>query len=228
MDAFRHLQAVLVDLDGTLMDTAPDLVATVNQMRVAHGEPELPGNELRHLASYGARGMLGRGFDVTPEHASYADLRDTFIELYREKMTELSLPFPGTREAITALSDAGLRWGVVTNKYESLAVPLLEAMHFEPPPACIIGGDTASQAKPHPAPLQLACEQLGLQANRCVYVGDSDRDIEAGRAAGMYTVAAAYGYIPPDHDVAQWKADRIIHAPAELMAAVTEIDQQAD
>lgn len=219
------LAAVLLDLDGTLLDTAPDLAATVNVMRAEAGKQALPIEQLRHLVSYGARGMLGTGFDVMPDDARYIDLRDHFIDLYREKMTELSRPFSGTREAMAAILANELLWGVVTNKYESLAVPLLAAMAFEPPPACIVGGDSAAHAKPHPAPLYLACEQLNLDPATCVYVGDSDRDIEAGRAAGMLTVAAAYGYIAPDDDVTTWQADAIIQDISELPGVVQQWQQ---
>jgi len=196
-------------------------------MRTDEGLSEMPAADLRHLASWGARGMLGTGLSVTPDDARYEELRLRFLDLYREKMTDLSQPFPGTREAMQELIDQGLQWGVVTNKYESLAVPLMQAMNFDPAPACIVGGDSAAHAKPHPAPLFLACEQIGLDPASCIYVGDSDRDIEAGRAAGMLTIAAAYGYITPGEDVAVWKADAVIHDIKELVAAVVELSSQA-
>ncbi len=220
--------AVLLDLDGTLLDTAPDLAATVNSMRTDAGLAEMPAAELRHLASWGARGMLGTGLSVTPDDARYEELRLHFIDLYREKMTELSQPFPGTREAMADLVDAGFQWGVVTNKYESLAVPLMQAMAFDPAPACVVGGDSAAHAKPHPAPLFLACERMGIDPSTCIYVGDSDRDIEAGRAASMLTIAAAYGYIAPGEDIAIWKADAVINDITELTDAVTELCKQAN
>lgn len=220
------LAAVLLDLDGTLLDTAPDLAATVNVMRAEAGMPAMPVEQLRHLASYGARGMLGTGFDVMPDDARYAELRNRFIDLYHEKMTELSQPFAGTREAIADIFANGLQWGVVTNKYEYLAVPLLESMAFKPPPACIVGGDSAAHAKPHPAPLYLACEQLSLDPAACVYVGDSDRDIEAGHAAGMLTVAASYGYIAPDDDVEAWGADAVIQDISKLAGVIKQWRQE--
>lgn len=218
------IAAVLLDLDGTLLDTAPDLAATVNVMRTEAGLPEMPAQELRHLASWGARGMLGTGLSIMPDDARYDELRERFIELYRSKMTELSQPFAGTRETILALHEQGMAWGVITNKYESLAVPLMQAMNFDPPPACIVGGDSAAHAKPHPAPMYLACEQAGLDPAACVYVGDSDRDIEAGRAAGMLTVAAAYGYIAPGEDVTTWQADAVIQDIRELVPTVNQLN----
>lgn len=217
------IAAVLLDLDGTLLDTAPDLAATVNVLRSDAGLTPMPAEELRHLASWGARGMLGTGMSIMPDDANYEEMRVRFIDIYREKMTELSQPFPGTREAMQQLVDQGLQWGVITNKYESLAVPLMESMAFDPPPVCIIGGDSAEHAKPHPAPMYLACEQTGLDPAACVYVGDSDRDIAAGRAAGMLTIAAAYGYIAPGEDVADWQADVVIQDMSELVPAVNRL-----
>ena len=221
------IAAVLLDLDGTLLDTAPDLAATVNSMRSDAGLEPLPASDLRHLASWGARGMLGKGLSVTPDDAEYEPLRKRFIERYREKMTDLSQPFPGTREAMVELGEAGLLWGVVTNKYESLAVPLMQAMAFRPEPACVIGGDSAAHAKPHPAPLFMACEQIGVDPAACIYVGDSDRDIEAGRAAGMLTIAAAHGYVTPGEDIAMWRADAVIQDMSELTSCVTQLIEQA-
>lgn len=226
MDKRPPLAAVLLDLDGTLLDTAPDLAATINVMRADAGLPVMPLKQLRHLASYGARGMLGTGLNVPPDDPRYADLRDRFITLYHDKMTELSQPFPGCRAAMAAILAHDLQWGVVTNKYEYLATSLLASMAFDPPPACIVGGDSAAHAKPHPAPLYLACEQLHLDPATCIYVGDSDRDIEAGRAAGMLTVAAAYGYVAPGEDVTTWQADAVIQDIGELLGVVKQWQQR--
>lgn len=211
---------ILLDLDGTLLDTAPDLVGALNVLRGEQGLPPLPVAELRPLCSWGARGILRGGFDIGPDDPGYADLRERFIDLYRARLAEATAPFPGMREAIAELSEAGWVWGVVTNKFESLAVPLMTAMAFEPPPACVIGGDSAAHAKPHPAPLLLACELTGLSPAAGVYVGDSARDIAAGHAAGMATVAAAYGYIEAGDAAEDWGADALIHDPADLPAAV--------
>lgn len=214
---------VLLDLDGTLLDTAPDLAGAVNALRGERGLAPLPVADLRPLCSWGARGMLRGGLDVQPEDPGYAALRERFIDLYRARLTEATAPFPGMREALAELARDGWAWGVVTNKFESLAAPLVRAMAFEPPPACVVGGDSAPHPKPHPASLLMACEIAGLAPAACVYVGDSARDIAAGQAAGMGTVAAAYGYIEGDDAAEDWSADVMIHDPAELPAAVAEL-----
>lgn len=222
MPASPETRAVLLDLDGTLLDTAPDLAGAVNALRGEHGLSPLPITDLRPLCSWGARGMLRGGMDVEPGDEDYETLRDRFVALYRARLTEATQPFPGMREALATLADDGWAWGVVTNKFESLAVPLMEAMAFEPPPVCVIGGDSAAHPKPHPAPLLLACEIGGVAPAGCIYVGDSARDIAAGRAAGMRTVAAAYGYIEADDAAETWGADVLIHDAEELPMAVAE------
>lgn len=214
---------ILLDLDGTLLDTAPDLAGALNVLRGEQGLPPLPVAELRPLCSWGARGILRGGFDIGPDDPGYTDLRNRFISLYRERVAEATTPFPGMREAIAELAGNGWAWGVVTNKFESLAVPLMKAMAFEPPPACVIGGDSAAHSKPHPAPLLLACETAGLTPAESIYVGDSARDVAAGKAAGMATIAAAYGYIEASDDAGDWGADVLIHDPAELPAAAAEL-----
>jgi phosphoglycolate phosphatase len=212
--------AVLLDLDGTLLDTAPDLIAAVNVLQAERGMPASPLEELRHLASWGAKGMLAGAMDLHPGDDDYEHHRVRFIDLYSANMTEHSAPFEGMREVFPRLADKGIVWGVVTNKYERLAVPLMEAMAFDPPPVCVVGGDSAGKPKPDPAPLYLACERAGLEPAQCIYVGDSDRDITAGRAAGMFTIAAAYGYISADDDIAAWKADAVVHSAAEMEAVI--------
>lgn len=214
---------ILLDLDGTLLDTAPDLAGTVNALRGERDLPPLPLAQLRPLCSWGARGMLRGGLGVEYDDPDYAGLRERFLELYRIRLSEATTPFPGMREAVAELADNGWAWGVVTNKFESLAVPLMTAMAFEPPPACVIGGDSATHAKPHPAPLLLACEIAGLAPASSIYVGDAARDVAAGKAAGMATIAAAYGYIEAGDDAGRWNADILIHDPAELPAAVAEL-----
>lgn len=215
---------ILLDLDGTLLDTAPDLAGALNTLREEQGLPPLPVAELRPLCSWGARGILRGGFDIGPDDPGYTGLRERFLDLYRERLAEATTPFPGMREAVTELSKAGWTWGVVTNKFESFAVPLIKAMAFEPPPACVIGGDSAAHAKPHPAPLFLACETANLAPGDCIYVGDSARDIAAGKAAGMATIAAAYGYIEADDAAENWAADILIREAAELPSAVAELE----
>jgi phosphoglycolate phosphatase len=214
---------VLLDLDGTLLDTAPDLGGALNTLREERGLPALPAAGLRPLCSWGARGILRGGFGIGPDDPDYNGLRERFLALYRARLAETTAPFPGMREAVAELVGDGWAWGVVTNKFKSLAVPLMEAMAFEPPPACVIGGDSAAHAKPHPAPLLLACEIAGLAPATSIYVGDSARDIAAGKAAGMATIAAAYGYIEADDAAENWVADILIRDASELPAAVAKL-----
>jgi phosphoglycolate phosphatase len=223
----QAFDAVLFDLDGTLLDTAPDLAGAINDMRIARGLEAMPLHELAPMCSFGGRGMLSKGLDLRPDDADYRASYDLFIETYRQRMTRDTQPFDGMREFVRQLADSGLAWGVVTNKMEALALPLMDHMNFDPPPGCVIGGDSAGVAKPDPAPMYLACERIGIEPARCVYIGDSDRDIEAGRVAGMATIGVAYGYIPPGDDIHGWQADVVIDSVAGLPAALEQLDAQA-
>lgn len=219
----RRGASVLFDLDGTLIHTAPDLVGALNDMRQADGLAPLPVDALAPYCSYGGRGLLGRGLNLTPDDAGYRDAYDRFIERYRQRMTEASHPYDGIRDLVALLGAASQPWGVVTNKIEALAVPLIEHIAFDPAPGCVIGGDTAGVAKPDPRPILLACERMGVAPGQCIYVGDSDRDILAGRAAGMPTIAAGYGYVPVDDDIATWEANAVVDTPAELWDAIQRL-----
>ncbi|MBS62498.1 HAD-IA family hydrolase [Salinisphaera sp.] len=223
----QAFDAVLFDLDGTLLDTAPDLAGAINDMRAERGLDAMPLTELAPMCSFGGRGMLGKGLGLTPDDADYRASYDLFIETYRQRMTRDTQPFDGMREFVRQLADSGLAWGVVTNKMEALALPLMDHMNFDPPPGCVIGGDSAGVAKPDPAPMYLACERIGIEPARCVYIGDSDRDIEAGRVAGMATIGVSYGYIPPGDDIHGWQADVVIDTVAGLAAALEQLDAQA-
>lgn len=221
-------RAVLFDLDGTLLDTAPDLVGALNDMRVERGLEPMPVAQLTPMCSYGGRGMLGTGLGLAPDDSGYRDAFDQFIDRYRARMTRDTRPFEGMRELVRDLVAAGCAWGVVTNKIESLAVPLMTHMAFDPAPGCVVGGDSAGVPKPDPAPMHLACERLGVDAARCIYIGDSDRDIAAGRAADMATIGVAYGYIPTDDDIHGWQADRVVETVADLFDAIRQLkDRQA-
>lgn len=217
----RH--GVLLDLDGTLLDTAPDLAGALNDLRRERDLTPLPLAALRHTASMGGRGMIARGLGLTPDDTEYSDAYERFLMHYRSRLMDTVQPFPGIRAALGEIAAAGHVWGVVTNKISALANPLMTAMAFSPPPACVIGGDSAARAKPHPDPLLLACEQLGLTPADCIYVGDSDRDIAAGRAAGMPTIGVLYGYFDGDEDVAGWGADQLVTQASELPAAVADL-----
>ncbi|MEJ7932403.1 phosphoglycolate phosphatase [Ramlibacter sp. AN1015] len=211
------VQAVLFDLDGTLVDSAPDLGAAVDKMRCDRGLPSLPLTDYRPFAGAGARGMLGVAFGMTPDHAEFAAMREEFFRNYESRMTELTRPFAGVADMLQGLRVRGLPWGVVTNKQMRFAAPLTRAMALFKQASCVVGGDTTPHPKPHPAPLLEAARQLRVPAAACLYVGDDERDIVAGRAAGMRTVAATYGYLGGSVDTVVWGADARIDSPLQLL-----------
>lgn len=214
---FRQVRCVLFDLDGTLIDSAADLGGAADDMRVARGMPPLPVERYRVSAGSGARGMLGVAFDITPEHAEFAALRDEFFDRYEQRMTRLTRPFDGAAALLTALQQRGIGWGVVTNKSRRFALPLAATMPMFDAAGVIVCGDTTPYAKPHPAPLHEAMRQMGVTPAHCLYVGDDERDMLAGRAAGTATVAARYGYLGTGADIARWPADAVIDWPGELL-----------
>ena len=214
---FNSIDAVLFDLDGTLIDSAPDLGAAADKMRTDRGMASLPLTDYRHMAGAGARGMLGVAFGLTPEDADFGALKEEFFVNYEACMTQRTYAFDGVVELIAQIDQAGLKWGVVTNKSARFTLPLTRQMPLFASARTIVSGDTTAHAKPHPAPLFEAARQLQVEPGRCVYVGDDERDIVAGRAAGMATVAAAYGYLGATVDTQDWKADATIVSPGALL-----------
>ena len=208
--------AVLFDLDGTLIDSAPELGAAADQMRTARGLASLPIERYRPMAGAGARGMLGVAFGLTPDAPDFAPLREEFFLNYEARMMRTRV-FEGVAELVAALCAHGLQWGVVTNKSVRFTEPLTRAMPLFATARAVVSGDTTPYAKPHPEPLFEAARQLGVPPERCIYVGDDERDMAAGRAAGMRTVAAAYGYMGADADLTLWEADAAIQSPLELL-----------
>lgn len=215
----KGVRAVLFDLDGTLADTAPDLAQAANQVRRARGLADLPYRELRPVASHGARGLLKVALAAAPEDGGYEALRLEFLENYATRLCVDSTLFGGIPEVLEALDRRGLAYGIVTNKASRFTLPLVAALLLNPLPRTVVAGDTTPFSKPHPAPLLHAASALNLAPTACVYVGDDPRDIQAGRAAGMKTVAAAYGYCG-DTDPRSWGADFVIHAPLELLSLI--------
>ena len=217
MQKFAGIRAVLFDLDGTLVDSAPDLAGAADAMRVKRGLPSIDYAKYRPLCGSGARGMLQVAFGIGPDHADYEALREEFFANYQACMLDNTYAFGGVPNLIAALQAQGLQWGVVTNKSERFALPLTAAMPLFGSAGAIVGGDTTPFSKPHPEPLLEAARRLGVAPELCLYVGDDERDIVAGKAAGMGTVAATYGYLGSASDVGAWQADAQINSPAELL-----------
>jgi phosphoglycolate phosphatase len=213
---FADVKAVLFDLDGTLIDSAPDLGAAADKMRLDRGLPSLPFEKYRPMAGAGARGMLGVAFGITPEHPDFAGMREEFFRNYESCMTQRTYVFDGVQQLIAALAQQGVPWGVVTNKSMRFTAPLTKAMPLFASARTVVGGDSTPHPKPHPAPLLEAARQVGVKPIECVYVGDDARDVQAGRAAGMGTVAATYGYLG-SVDVKEWGADTQIANPLALL-----------
>ena len=210
-------QAILFDLDGTLIDSAPDLGAAVDEMRVARGLPSLPLEHYRHMAGAGARGMLGLAFDMAPDHPQFNEYKEEFFRHYESRLTQLTKAFDGVAEMLLALQQRDLPWGIVTNKSRRFTDPLVQQMALLSPAAVVISGDTTPHAKPHPEPLFEAARRLGLDPSLCWYVGDDERDIVAGRAAGMRTLAATYGYLGASAQWQHWGAHDAIDQPQGLL-----------
>jgi phosphoglycolate phosphatase len=208
-------RAVLFDFDGTLADTAADLSRALNRLRSARGLPELPVEALRPHASSGARGLIGAGLGILPDHPEFKQLRDAFIEHYAQAFCIDTRLFPGMPELLAAIEERGLRWGIVTNKSTRLTRMILQALGLEARAACVVCGDTTPHLKPHPASLLHAARELALAPRDCVYLGDDQRDIEAARAAGMPVYAVGWGY---GADLQAWQADAVVARPMDLIA----------
>jgi phosphoglycolate phosphatase len=214
--AHSPIKAVFFDLDGTFADTAPDLAYALNRMRAVRGMSAVPLSATRPVTSMGARGLLGVGFGIAPEHAGYRAMRAEFLEIYEANILRDTRLFPGTEELLRGIEARDMAWGIVTNKAEHLARLLFGKLGLAQRACCIVGGDTTPHLKPHPDPLFAACRAAGFEPRDCVYVGDDKRDVDAGRAAGMKTAAARWGYLNGGRPE-EWDADWILENPQELL-----------
>jgi phosphoglycolate phosphatase len=217
VDRPGRLTAVLFDLDGTLLDTAPDMVGALNQLRTEERQCALPYEQARAFVSNGAIGLLGLAFaGASDSRRRYLHAR--FLQIYADRLVQGTRIFPGMAEVLSHMDEAAIPWGVVTNKPARYTEPLLQALGLLVRCACVVSGDTLAERKPDPRPLLHALAMIPAPAGEAMYVGDAERDVIAGRAAGMRTVAATYGYIPPGQDPASWGADHHIACPRDLLA----------
>lgn len=210
--------AVLFDLDGTLADTAPDLGAALNRVRAELGLDPMPLAHLRPHTSSGVRGMLGAGLDMRPEHPDYRQFEQRFLEHYLGALCDATTLFPGIAELIDQLEAQDIPWGIITNKRQRFTLPLLQGLGLDRRAACIVSGDSSPRAKPHPHPMRLASAIVGCAPETCLYVGDDERDIVAGRAVGMTTIAVRYGYLGTGRAIEEWQADHLIDHASEIAA----------
>jgi N-acetyl-D-muramate 6-phosphate phosphatase len=211
------IRTVLFDLDGTLADTAPDLAYALNTLLGEHGRPTLPYLNIRPAASHGAAALIELGFGIERTDPHFPPLRERFLEIYRAHLTRETRLFPGMPELLDALAARGLNWGIVTNKPAFLTHPLVEQLGLQDDLACVVSGDTTANRKPHPEPMLHACQLAGSRPEECLYIGDAARDIEAGKAAGMQTLVALFGYIGADDHPERWGAHGLIQAPGEIL-----------
>ena len=215
-----RLRAVLFDMDGTLLDSAPDFIAITQAMREARGLPPVEPKAIADVVSGGARAMVAAAFDAPPESAEFEALRLEFLERYLQHCAVLTRPYDGIPELLADIEKANLRWGVVTNKPVRFAEPIMQQLGLASRSALLICPDHVKHTKPDPEPMLLACQQLGLQPGEILFVGDDLRDIESGRAAGTRTAAVSWGYIHPDDNPAHWGADVLVDHPLELRAVL--------
>lgn len=208
--------AVLFDLDGTLIDTAPDFIRCLNQLRQQHSLAALPAEHIRRSVSNGARAMVRIGFGLEPEHHGYLEKHTAFLDLYEAGVAEETTLFDGMNQLLATLEAKAIPWGIVTNKPARFATPLIVALGLAERCATLICPDHVAERKPHPEALFLACQHIGADPARAVYVGDHERDIQAGRNAGMRTIAVRYGYIEQPESVDLWQADVIADTVADL------------
>ena len=217
MPALNDIGGVLFDLDGTFADTAHDLAHALNETLRHFGREPLPFAAIRPVVSHGGIALIRLGFDLGPEDAGYQPRREHLLKVYQDNIARETRLFDGMDQVIDTLEAAGIPWGIVTNKPAWLTDPLMAELGMDKRAGAIVSGDTCSRNKPHPEPIEYACRLLGVAPARCVYVGDAARDIEAGRAAGSPTVAALFGYLLPDEDPADWRADHSIGHALELL-----------
>jgi len=211
------IRTVLFDLDGTLADTAPDMAHALNALLKAEVKQTLAFEDIRPVVSHGASALIKLGFDVAPGEAEFDRLRERFLTVYAENLCRHTRPFDGIGPLLVSLHAAGIAWGIVTNKPAFLTEPLIASLDLKPAPVCIVSGDTTNNRKPHPEPMLHAAAAAGARPEQCLYVGDAERDIQAGKLAGMKTLVALFGYISRSETPDRWGADGMVNSPHEIL-----------
>lgn len=209
------LDCVLFDLDGTLVDTAPDLIACLNQALAQHGFASVPSEQVRPFISFGATAMIAHS-SAAAAVASHEAILETMLALYENNIVQHGGFFAGMADTLQFIENQGLKWGVITNKHERFTHPLMRALNLTDRAACIISGDTTAHSKPHPEPMQEGCRRAQVAPEHCVFIGDALHDITAGKTVGMKTLAAIYGYLTAQDRPEQWGADALVASPAQI------------
>ena len=220
MSSSFNLSCVLFDLDGTLVDTAPDLIACLNKALTQHGFDEVTCDKLKPFISYGAAAMINMSIEQADEQMQ-GKVLETMLALYQDNIAKHSRFFSGITDTLNTIESLGLKWGIVTNKRERFTIPLVAALKLTDRVACVVSGDTTTNSKPHPEPMLTACAQANVKPEECVYIGDAMHDIDAGKNANMKTLAAIYGYLKPDDNPNNWGADALIESPEQLTSWIT-------
>lgn len=210
-------RTILFDLDGTLLDTAPDLADALNAVLAENQRSPLPFEDIRPMVSHGGVALIKLGFNIDSSDPAFAPLRQRLLDVYRENISRRTQPFPGISKLLDSIEQRGLNWGIVTNKPGWLTEPLLKDLGLFDRAACVVSGDTLEERKPHPAPMLHASELANSRPEHCVYIGDAQRDIEAGNNAGMQTLVALFGYIRKHDDPYSWNASSLIEQPGDLL-----------
>ena len=219
-----HLRAVIFDLDGTLVDTADEFVPVVQALRAEHGRAAMDPERIRASVSNGARALVSLGLDLDESASQFESKRLRLLELYSQVLGTLARPYPGIEDLLTELERRGIAWGISTNKPRVYTEPLLASLALQPAPGSVVCPDDVTERKPHPESLHRNCRDLDCAPHEAIYIGDHLRDVEAGRRAGMYTIAAAYGYIEPDDDPRDWGADALADCSTQLSGLILGTD----
>lgn len=222
-DNTRTIRAVIFDLDGTLLDTAPDFVVVVNQLRAEFQLPPLAAELIRNSVSNGARALVMLAFDIDDQAPEYETLRQRLLELYLNHLAVHTVFFPGIEALLHTLAQHQIAWGIATNKPARYTHPLLAALNIHPAPISVICPDDVAERKPHPESLWLASQQVGCEPHEIIFVGDHKRDIDCGKNAGAITIAAAYGYLDADDDIHQWRADYCVNHASEIWPIIAQL-----